>query len=63
MAQGAVPPDCFTVNFGAAACILTEKLPRPMTAVIHQVPEIPEDNDDHDHDRSSFTSTSAPATT
>nr|WSY50048.1 hypothetical protein OG999_07760 [Streptomyces sp. NBC_00886] len=26
-----------------------------MTAVIHQVPEIPGDNDGHSHDRSSFT--------
>ncbi|MGJ5833730.1 2OG-Fe(II) oxygenase family protein [Streptomyces ossamyceticus] len=48
-------PDCFTVNFGAAAGILTDRLPSPMTAVIHQVPEIPEDNDGHDDDRSSFT--------
>lgn len=48
-------PDCFMVNFGATAGILTDKLPNPMTAVIHQVPEIPEDNNGYGYDRSSFT--------
>ncbi|MFE2445653.1 2OG-Fe(II) oxygenase family protein [Streptomyces melanosporofaciens] len=43
----------FTVNLGDAFRVLTRKLPRPVTAVYHRVPELPSDADTPD--RSSFT--------
>lgn len=45
--------DCFTVNYGASLGVLTENLDRPITAVLHRVPEI--DPHGPQHDRSSFT--------
>lgn len=45
--------DCFTVNFGATIGVLTEHLVRPVTAVLHRVPELPDLG--ADRERSSFT--------
>ncbi|MEU6994065.1 2OG-Fe(II) oxygenase family protein [Streptomyces sp. NPDC046465] len=47
-------PGHFTVNLGDAFRVLTRKLPRPVTAVYHRVPEL-RPADVGDGDRSSFT--------
>lgn len=48
-----VKTDQFIVNLGDGLEILTRNLPRPVTAVVHRVPESPGDRPEGD--RSSFT--------